>query len=276
MRERAAECQRLADRIRLKMLDMARHVNDTMHWGGSFSCAEIYSVLYREYLNVKNGDKTFETKDKFLLSKGHAALGAYAAMNLLGMLSDDWIAKYQQDGSPISELMEYNEELGFETSGGSLGINPAYGVGLALLARKKGYDYKTVLVAGDGEMDEGSVWEAVMAASQYQLDNLTLIVDANAIQSDGFTRDIMPWENLRERLEAFGWNAISVDGHSCEELIDALENHFAEGKPKAVIANTIKGKGVSFFENNYLWHDKVLKGEELAAARKEVESYAAV
>lgn len=138
MNEKATECQKLAKQIRLKMLDMTQYGNDTMHWGGSYSCAEIYSVLYNEYLNVKNGDSSFERKDKFLLSKGHAALGAYAAMNLLGMLTDDWISKYQQDGSPISELMEYNKELGFETSGGSLGINPAYGVGLALLAKKKG------------------------------------------------------------------------------------------------------------------------------------------
>lgn len=125
-------------------------------------------------------------------------------------------------------------------------------------------------------MDEGSVWEAVMAASQFKLDNLILIVDANTVQSDGFTKDIISWENLEERLKAFGWNVISVDGHNCEELIDALENHFMEGKPKAIIANTIKGKGVSFFENNYLWHDRVLKGDELVAAREEVEAHVAI
>lgn len=275
MSEKALRCQKLADQIRLKMLDMTQYGNDTMHWGGSFSCAEVYSVLYDSFLNIKN-EKAFEKKDKFLLSKGHAALGAYATMNLLGMLSDEWISKYQQDGSPISELMEYNEELGFETSGGSLGINPSYGVGLALLAKKKGYSYKTVLVTGDGEIDEGSVWESVMAASQYKLDNLILIVDANTVQSDGPTKDIMSWENLEERLSAFGWNVLSIDGHNCEDLIDALENHYIAEKPKAIIANTIKGKGVSFFENNYLWHDKVLKGEELAKAKEEVEAHAAI
>lgn len=273
MNIRAVECQKLAKQSRLKMLDMTQYCNDTMHWGGSYSCAEIYAVLYKEFLNVNRCDGSFEKRDKFLLSKGHAALGAYATMNLLGMLSDEWIAMYQQDGSPISELMEYNEELGFETSGGSLGINPSYGVGLALLAKKKGYDYKTVLVTGDGEIDEGSVWESVMAASQYKLDNLTMIIDANTVQSDGPTKDIMSWENLEERLHAFGWNVVSVDGHNCEELLDALEGHFVMGKPKAIIANTVKGKGVSFFENNYLWHDKVLKKEELEAARKEVEAY---
>lgn len=275
MSERALRCQKLANQIRLKMLDMTQYGNDTMHWGGSFSCAEIYAVLYDSFLNIMN-ENTFEKKDKFLLSKGHAALGAYAAMNLVGMLSDEWIAQYQGDGSPISELMEYNEKLGFETSGGSLGINPSYGVGLALLAKKKGYSYKTVVVTGDGEIDEGAVWEAVMSASQYRLDNLILIVDANTLQSDGPTKDIMSWENLEERLNAFGWNVVSVDGHNCEELIDALENHCMNNKPKAIIANTVKGKGVSFFENNYLWHDKILKGEELKKAREEVEAHVAV
>ncbi len=272
MDERAVKCQRLANDIRMKMIDMTEYGNDTMHWGGSFSCAEIFSVLYSEFLNVKEKNIGFEKKDKFLLSKGHAALGAYATMNLMNLLSDEQIATYQKDGSPISELMEANEELGFETSGGSLGINPSYGVGLALLAKKKGYSYKTVVVTGDGEIDEGSVWEAIMAGSQYKLDNLTLIIDANTVQSDGFTADIMSWTNLEERLKSFGWNTISVNGHSCGELLKALESHFEENHPKAIIANTTKGKGVSFFENNYLWHDRVLKGKELEQAKKEVES----
>ena len=276
MNENADECQNLAKKIRLKMLDMTKYANGTMHWGGSFSCAEIYAVLFNSFLNIKSEHHSFETKDKFLLSKGHAALGVYATMNLLGMLSDEWITKYQQDGSPISELMEANEELGFETSGGSLGINPSYGVGLALLAKRKSFSYKTVLVAGDGEIDEGSVWESVMAASQYKLDNLTMIIDANSFQSDGPTKDILSWDNLEERLNAFGWNVLSVDGHNCKQLLDALENHYVVGKPKAIIANTVKGKGVSFFENNNLWHDKTLKGDELTQAKVEVEANAAI
>lgn len=275
MDERSIKCQKLANRIRMKMLDMAEYGKNEMHWGGSFSCAEIFAVLYSEFLNIKEKNLEFGEKDKFLLSKGHAALGVYATMNLMNLLSDDQIKMYQQDGSPISELMEANEELGFETSGGSLGINPSYGVGLALLAKKRGYPYRTVVVVGDGEIDEGSVWEAIMAGSQYKLDNLTMIVDANTMQSDGFTRDIMSWANLEERLKSFGWNTISVDGHNCRELLMALENYFEKGRPKAIIANTTKGKGVSFFENNYLWHGRVLKEKELEQAKKEVRSDAA-
>jgi Transketolase, N-terminal subunit len=273
VKNKAEKCQKLANALRKKMIDLTEIANDTMHWGGSFSSAEIFAVLYNEILNCKDGEMSFENKDKFLLSKGHAALGLYVVLNQVGILSDELLSTYQKDGSPISELMTANDELGFETSGGSLGINPSYAVGLALLAKRKKYKYRTFVEVGDGEIDEGAVWEAIMSASQYKLDNLILIIDANTVQSDGKTKDIMSWENLDMRLESFGWNTISVDGHNCEQLLDAFANHNVVDKPKAVIANTIKGKGVSFFENDYLWHDRILRGSELDLARKEVEAY---
>lgn len=270
MDERALRCQRLADSMRKEMIDLVEYANDTMHWGGSYSSAEILAVLYQEVLNCKEKNILQEQKDKFLLSKGHAALAVYTVMHQIGMLSDAQIKTYQKDGSCISELMAAKKELGFETSGGSLGINLSYAAGLALLAKRKGYTYKTYVEVGDGELDEGAVWEAIMSASQFGLDNLTLIIDANTIQSDGATKDIMSWENLGERLRSFGWKVVSVDGHNCKELLDAFLNHGEERKPKAVIANTVKGKGVSFFENDYLWHDKVLRGAELERAKEEV------
>lgn len=268
----ALNCQIMANQMRRKMIELTNIANDTMHWGGSFSSAEIFAVLYNEVLNCQNTNLHFEEKDKFILSKGHAALGLYVALNQVGLLSDELLMKYQQNGSPISELMIANDELGFETSGGSLGINPSYAVGLALLAKRKGYNYKTYVEVGDGEIDEGAVWEAIMASSQYKLDNLTLIIDANTVQSDGLTADIMSWEDLEARLKSFGWNTICVDGHNCEQLLDAFNNHHLLDSPKAIIANTVKGKGVSFFENNYLWHDRILRGSELELARKEVEN----
>lgn len=270
IQEKAKRCQEMAQRMRAEMLYLTKYGNDTMHWGGSFSSAELFAVLYAEILNVKERDSDETKKDKFLLSKGHAALGLYTAMHQVGLLSDEQMKTYQQNGSYLSELMEANPELGFETSGGSLGINPSYAVGIALLAKKKGYSYRTYVEVGDGEIDEGAVWEAIMAASQYELDNLILIIDANTVQSDGETKDIMSWENLEGRLKAFGWNTVSVDGHDCEQLLEAFSTHFVKNKPLAVIANTVKGKGVSFMENNYLWHDRVLKGEELEKAREEV------
>ena len=253
---------------------MVQFSNDTMHWGGSFSSAEIFAVLYKEVLNCINNELLEIERDKFLLSKGHAALGLYATFNILGMLSDEQLSTYQKDGGELSELMESNPTLGFETSGGSLGINLSYGAGLALLAKRKNYSYKTYVEVGDGELDEGSVWEAIMFASQQKLDNLILIVDANTVQSDGFTKDIISWENLENRLKSFGWNTLAVDGHDCGELLDAFLNYSIKDMPLAIIANTIKGKGISFMENNYLWHDKVISKKELEIARGEIEENA--
>ncbi len=238
--------------------------------GGGLSSIEILSVLYGAVLNVTDRNLSDTERDKFLLSKGHAALAVYIALYEAGLLSGERLSSFQRDGSPVSEIMEACPELGFETSGGSLGINLSYGVGLALLAKKEGYPYKTYVLVGDGELDEGNVWEAVMLAPRLGLDNLTLIVDANTVQCDGPTRDIIGWENLEERLRAFGWAAVPVDGHDCGELLGALTGRSPPGKPFAVIANTVKGKGVSFMENNYLWHDRLLRGKELELALKEV------
>ena len=270
MDERAQECQNMAERMRREMLEMARIANNSIHWGGSLSSVEIFAVLYKEVLNCTNKNLSDIEKDKFLLSKGHAAFGLYTAMHQVGLLTNEQISLYQQDGSYISELMEANKELGFETSGGSLGINPSYAVGLALLAKRKGYSYKVYVEVGDGELDEGNVWEAVMAASQYKLDNIVMIVDTNKVQLSGKTEDIISWKNLKESLESFGWNVLSVDGHNCLELLDAFTNHYKKDVPLAVIANTIKGKGISFMENDYHWHDGFLKEKDLEIARKEV------
>lgn len=270
MGEIAEKCSTMAQKMRAEMLYLAGCTLDKMHWGGSFSSVEIFAVLYSMILNVTDQSLADTKKDKFILSKGHAALGLYTAMHQVGLLTDKQMRTFQCDGSRISEILEADPKLGFESSGGSLGINPSYAVGLALLAKKEGYGYKTYVEVGDGEMDEGAVWEAIMAASQFELDNLILIIDANTVQSDGFTKNIMSWENLENRLKAFGWNTVSVNGHDCEQLIDAFTNHFVKNRPLAVIANTVKGKGVSFMENNYIWHDRLLRGEELEQARKEV------
>lgn len=270
---KAQECQLIAHRIRQKMLEVPSFYNDTIHWGGSFSSIEIFSVLYNCVLNCHNKNLDVTQKDKFLLSKGHASLGYYTTLLLTGLMSEEKWLTYRQDGGDLSELVEYNESLGFEMSGGSLGLGLSYGAGLALLAKKRNYDYKVYVEVGDGEMDEGSVWEAVMFASQNKLDNLIMVVDANKAQSDGETAGIISWKNLRLQLESFGWNTLSVDGHSCDELIDAFLNNNVVNKPKAIIANTVKGKGVSFMESDYSWHDKVLRGEELEIARKEVNLY---
>lgn len=264
--------KQIAKEVRLKILDMSQIANDTVHFGGSFSAAELLTVLFEKYLNTYQGNFKFDSEDKFILSKGHAAPGIYALLNVMGIISDEVLRSYQQDGSEISELLYANPKYKFTTSGGSLGTSLSYGVGLALLAKKKEYSYKTVVVLGDGEMDEGSVWEAIMSASQYGLDNLTIIVDANTVQSDGFTKDIISWENLFERLNSFGCYVLNIDGHDISQIYKALYKTCNAGQPKAIIANTVKGKGISFMENNYVWHDKVISRKEYEAARKELEN----
>lgn len=273
MVDKAKECQQMANRMRMELVDMARMAGGPVHWGGSFSSMEIFAVLFKEVLNC--ADKTLDDihKDKFLLSKGHAAPALYTAMHQVGMLTDEQMLTYQQDGSRMPELMEANKGLGFETSGGSLGINPSYAVGLALLAKKKGYTYKVYVEVGDGEMDEGNVWEAVMAAAQYRLDNLTMIIDANAVQLSGRTDDIISWKNLRQCLESFGWQVASVNGHDCMELLETFTAIRQEGFPFAVIANTVKGKGLSFMENDYHWHDGLMAGEDFENARREMSAH---
>ncbi|MGN0605348.1 MAG: thiamine pyrophosphate-dependent enzyme [Oscillospiraceae bacterium] len=266
----ADECKNISIAMRKQMLSMSKIAVDEIHWGGCFSTVEIAAVLFNNILNCKNCENNFKTKDKFILSKGHAGLAIYTAMYNVGLIAEETLMTYQKDGSHISELMVSDEKLGFEMSGGSLGLGPSYAVGLAQLAKVKNYNYRTFVEVGDGELDEGSVWEAVMLAGQLKLSNLCLIVDANTLQSDGFTKDIISWENILLNFESFGWYAVAVDGHDCEALLNAFYDGFNHGKPFALIANTIKGKGVSFFENNYIYHDKVLTKTELSKAASEL------
>ncbi len=274
MKNRAEACQLTADKMRIEMLKLAETAGGSMHWGGSFSCAEILAVLFQAVMNCKDKALSDTERDKFILSKGHASAALYTAMYLNGLLDGELLRTYQQDGSYISELVEANREYGFESSGGSLGINLSYAVGMALLAKRRGFSYKTYIAAGDGEMNEGSMWEAIMSASQHRLDNLTLIVDLNGFQSDGATDMISSQKNIKARLESFGWNVLSVDGHNCAELLGAFLDNTISDMPKAVIAKTVKGKGVSFFENNNSWHDRAIKKDELEQAGKEVNGLA--
>ncbi len=268
LRVQVEECKAIAAKMRQMMISKACSINGNIHWGSILSCTEVLTVLY--HVIMKQDNCKDDDKDKFLLSKGHASLALYTIMNIEGILSDDIYHTYRDNGSSLSELAHYDKKLGIEVSGGSLGIAPSYGVGLALLAKKRSQSYHTYVLVGDGEIDEGNVWEAIMFAAQSKLDNFTLIIDANGIQSDGYTKEILSWENIKCRLESFGFETYSVDGHNCLELINAFSKSENKDCPKAIIANTTKGKGISFMENNYLWHDNYLKGTELDVAKSEV------
>lgn len=265
------ECVLLSANARKKMVSLAEWVEEDIHWGGALSSVEILVTLYHAVLNVKK-ESEFKIRDKFLLSKGHAAVALYTVMNLEGMISDALYRTYRQDGAPLPELLHYDKELGFEVSGGSLGLGLSYGVGLALLAKKKGYTYHTYVEVGDGELDEGNIWEAAMSASQFGLDNLTVIVDANVLQLDGYTKDIMDLGNIGDKFSSFGFEVYETDGHDCRDLLDAFKRKSESNKPKGIIAHTVKGKGISFMEGNYLWHDRRLQGKELMAAKEELRT----
>lgn len=263
--------QELVNKIRMRAITMAYECGVNVHIGGGLSIIEVVAVLYGRVLRNIREDVPYNEKDKFILSKGHGALGLYAAMGETGVLSDEQLLTFQQNGSALVAHPVMNLELGIESSNGSLGQGVSMAVGLALSAKKKNKPYHTYVLVGNGECDEGIVWEACASAVQFKLDNLTVIIDDNKMQSDGFSENIIAINNFAERLNAFGFDVEEIDGHNVLEIEEALTNKREEGKPKAIIANTIKGKGVSFMENNNGWHHGRLTEEQYLKALYELE-----
>jgi len=260
----------MAADMRRDMVRSAGFTGGHAHWGGSLSCAEILAVLYGATLNCRNKGLAPPHRDRFVISKGHAGMALYAALKAVDIIDDEAFQTYYQNGTLLSAHPVLNEALGIECTSGSLGMGLSLSVGLALAARRRNLPYRVYTLLGDGETDEGSVWEAVMSAAQFGLDNLTVVVDANGLQADGATDDIMSWRDLDRRLAAFGFQVLSVDGHDCLEIYQALSAPSNQGTPKALIAHTVKGKGISFMENDVTWHHRVLSGELLVQARREV------
>lgn len=247
---------------RLTLLKMAERCNASIHWGGSFSCIEILAVLY---------GKILRKDDHFILSKGHAAPALYAVLYQYGFLTEEELNSYREDNTEFGELLEANDRYGFECSGGSLGLGLSYGCGIALREKINNTDSKVFVLVGDGELDEGSVWESIMFASKNELNNLILIIDANELQLDGFTKDIIPWTKLKENLQSFNWNVLENNGNSCDDVYATLCLSFNDF-PTAIILHTVKGKGVSFMENNYIWHDSTLSHDLLLQAYEEIRN----
>lgn len=242
-----------------------------VHFGAGMSVIDILAVLYSEVLNLDKKNPMWEERDRFILSKGHGVVGYYAALAEYGYIPLEELGKFEQENSCLMGHPIYTPEYGIEFTNGSLGMGLSLGIGTALSAKKKGKDYRTFVLLGDGESDEGSVWEGIMSAAQFQLDNLCVIVDRNRLQLGGDTEEIMAHGDLVKKYQAFGWNAYEVDGHNVEELCEAFSKILANKKPSAVIANTIKGKGFSFSENNNSWHHAVMTGTQYEEALKELE-----
>ena len=257
--------------MRIAALKMANRCGGNAHLGGGLSIMEAMAVLYGAVMNSR--ELPYEQRDKFILSKGHGVLGLYAALAEFGVMDESLLDTFMQDGSDLIAHPVMKPEIGLEASSGSLGQGISMAVGLALAAKKKGYTYRTFVLCGNGEANEGSVWEACMAAVNFRLDNFTLFLDSNRMQSDGMSDGIM---NMSDRyagmLKALGFQVLEIDGNDPEQVYDAFTAPHETGKPKAIVGYTVKGKGVSFMENNNDWHHNRLTDTQLAAALAELEA----
>ena len=240
------------------------------HIGGNFSMAEIVAVLYDEILNISPKHLDAPDRDRFILSKGHAAAAYYSILALKGFFPMDWLDTFYLNGGHLAGHATRSVP-GVEVSSGSLGHGLPMAVGMAKAAKIDQRPYRVFALLSDGECQEGSVWEAAMLAAHHRLDNLTVIVDYNKIQALGQTSEICDLEPFAEKWNAFGWTVRQVDGHSVDELYGALSAlPFTDEKPSCVIAHTVKGKGVSFMEDKLLWHYRTPVGEEFDAAMSEL------
>lgn len=254
----------------LKMIHNAK----SGHPGGALSCIDILAVLYKKILNVPvEWDRAFDfnNRDRFILSKGHASTALYSVLANMGFFPKDMLMSFRMLGSKLQGHPSSRAQLpGVEVSTGSLGQGLSIGVGIALALRLDKSDAKVFVLLGDGEMQEGSVWESLMNANNQKLDNLIVIIDKNNLQIDGNTYNIKTLEPLDEKLKAFGCEVYSIDGHNYQEIEETLMKAKKSNKLCAIIANTIKGKGVSFMEDKAGWHGKAPNDEQLALALEEL------
>lgn len=265
------ELKALCKRMRLMGMDMALAAGKRgAHVSGSLSCMEIYAVLYGVIMNYDPANPLWEDRDRFIAGKEHARLAEYPVMAEMGFFPKEQLHTYEEnDGLIVGH--QRNLELGFEYASMSLGMELSYAVGKAIMAKQTGKTWRVYSLLGDAECEEGSIWEAIITAAHYKLDNMTVIIDRNYMSVDGNTEELMAQRDMQQKLEAFGWESVTVDGHNLEALIEAL-SHKPKGKPYAVIAQTTKGKGVSFVENNKAWHQAVLSEAQYQQAIEEIKN----
>jgi len=261
----------IAKKLRRHIISMIGRAGSG-HPGGSLSAVEIVTALYFKVLRHKPQDPRWVDRDRFILSKGHAAPVLYATLAESGYFPVDELATLRQLDSRLQGHTDRVTTPGVEMSAGALGQGLSFAIGVALAGRLNSQDYRVYVLLGDGECDEGQIWEAAMAAAHFKLDNLVAIVDNNGQQIDGWNRDVMNLDPFNKKWQAFGWHVIEVDGHNFTRLIKAFDRaKLVKGKPTVIIAHTIKGKGVSFMENNPDFHGKAPNAEEVKIALKELE-----
>jgi transketolase len=266
-----AAAKRMARSIRRNSLQMV-HAARVGHPGGDLSAADILAALYGGVLRIDPRDPRMPDRDRFILSKGHCSASLYATLAEAGFFPREWLAEYMKPLSLLNGHPDRNKLPGVEANTGPLGHGLPIGVGAAKAAKITGASWRTFVLTGDGELQEGSNWEAAMAASHFGLDNLTVIVDRNRLQQGDETERTMSLEPLAGRWRAFGWAVEELDGHDMEVLIRTLRAApFEAGRPSCIIAHTHKGRGVSFMEDRVVWHHRVPSAEELAAALAELD-----
>ena len=243
------------------------------HPGGSLSAADIVTALYFKEMNIDPANPKWEDRDRFVLSKGHVCPILYAALGKLGYFPKEYLHKLRQEGSILQGHPDMKKCPGIDISTGSLGQGLSCAVGMAIAGKRDNRDYRVFAMLGDGECDEGQIWEALMEAPHYKLDNLIVFVDNNKLQLDGTCDEIMPNIDLGKRFEAFGYEVFYIDGHNMEEIVATLDKIRASHNnlPKAIIADTIKGRGVSFMENQLGWHGVAPNDEEYKQAMEELD-----
>ena len=243
------------------------------HPGGSMSCMDVLTTLYFDEMNVDPKDAKNPDRDRFVMSKGHCSPALYPVLALRGFFPVEELKMFRRIDGHMSGHVEMKYVNGVDMSTGSLGQGISTAVGMAMGAKLKGQSYRVYSILGDGEVAEGQVWEAMMAAAKYKLDNLCAIVDVNGLQIDGRTEDVMPTEPLDKKFESFGAHVIKADGHDFDSIKAAFaEARTVKGQPTVILAKTVKGKGVSFMENQAGWHGKAPNAEQYTQAKAELEA----
>ena len=261
-----------AAKARLHAVTMV-HEAASGHPGGSLSCLDILAALYFDEMKIDPANPRDPERDRFVMSKGHCSPALYPILALRGFFPVEELKMFRRIDGHMSGHVEMKHVPGVDMSTGSLGQGISTAVGMALAGKIGGKDYRVYSILGDGEVAEGQVWEASMAANKYHLDNLCAIVDVNGLQIDGATKDVMPTEPLDEKFRSFGAHVITIDGHDLDAILAAFaEAKATKGQPTVILAKTVKGKGVSYMENNAGWHGKAPNAEQFAQAKAELEA----
>ena len=271
-KSRIKELKNIAESIRLGVIE-STHAAASGHPGGSLSIADIMAYLYFEEMNVDPTNPKDENRDRFVLSKGHTAPALYSTLAVKGFFPFDELTTLRQTDSRLQGHPDMKGIPGVDMTTGSLGLGISAACGMALAGKLNGKDYRVYTIVGDGESEEGQVWEASMFANHYKLDNLCVILDYNKLQIDGPVAEVIGPAPFEPKLEAFGYNVISIDGHDFEKIDAAFKAaRECKGRPTAIVANTVKGKGVSFMENKVNWHGNAPKDPDYETAVTEIKA----